>query len=190
MTEDGSRADYGIPGFDPGFDRLAAAPPSSESRSGGPRQREETHLNPVDSTAQTNLMLAREYLDRVFNAHRPELAAEYLTPNVKWHGGTLGTIEGPDNVVALLKGFIGGLPDLNAVEEDAVAERDLVAMRLVINATHGGPLFGVPATGNHVQWTAVDIYRMEDGQIAEEWAADDLTAILHDIGVYSPPWLS
>jgi predicted SnoaL-like aldol condensation-catalyzing enzyme len=41
-----------------------------------------------------------------------------------------------------------------------------------------------------VQWTAVDIYRMEDGKIAEEWAADDLTAILHDMGVYSPPWLS
>jgi hypothetical protein len=24
----------------------------------------------------------------------------------------------------------------------------------------------------------------------EEWAADDPTAILHDVGVYSPPWLS
>ena len=63
-------------------------------------------------------------------------------------------------------------------------------MRFVINATHGGPLFGVPPTGKHVQWTAVDIYRMQDGKIAEEWAADDLTAILHDMGVYSPPWLS
>jgi hypothetical protein len=105
-------------------------------------------LDTVDSTAQTNVALARGYLDRVFNAHRPELAAEYLTPNVKWHGGTLGTIEGPDNVVALLKGFIGGLPDLNAVEEDAVAQRNLAAMCLVINATHAGPslAFRRPAT--------------------------------------------
>jgi predicted ester cyclase len=147
-------------------------------------------LNTSVSVTETNLALAREYLDRVFNAHRPELAAEYFTPKVKWHGGTLGTIEGPDNVVALLQGFIGGLPDLNAVEQDALAQGDLVAMRFVINATHGGPLFGIPATGSHVEWTAVDIYRMEDGKIAEEWAADDLTAILHDIGVYSPPWLS
>ena len=59
-------------------------------------------MNTPVSTTDTNLALAREYLDRVFNAHRPELAAEYFTPNVKWHGGTLGTIEGPDNVVALL----------------------------------------------------------------------------------------
>jgi hypothetical protein len=37
--------------------------------------------------------------------------------------------------------------------------------------------------------TAVDIYRMEDGTIAEEWAADDLTVVLHDMGVYAAPWL-
>ena len=147
-------------------------------------------MSTTDTTTETNLALARVYVDRVFNAHRPELAVEYLTPSVKWHGGTLGTIEGPDDVVALLQSFIGALPDLTAVEQDAFAQGDFVAMRFVIDATHRGPLFGVPATGNHVQWTAVDIYRMHDGKIAEEWAADDLTAILHDIGVYSPPWLS
>jgi limonene-1,2-epoxide hydrolase len=71
------------------------------------------------STTERNLALAREYNDRVFNSHQPELAAEYFTPDVKWHGGSFGTIEGPENVVALLQGFIGGLPDLHAVEEDA-----------------------------------------------------------------------
>ncbi len=25
---------------------------------------------------------------------------------------------------------------------------------------------------------------------SEEWAADDLTAILHDMGLYTPPWQS
>jgi len=147
-------------------------------------------LSPSTSTPETNVALAREYLDRVFNAHQPELAAEYLTPDVKWHGGTLGSLEGRDNVVGLLQGFIGGLPDLDAVEQDTVAQGNLVAMRLVVTATHGGPLFGVPATGKKVQWMAVDIYRMEDGKIAEEWAADDVMAIVHDIGVYSPPWMS
>jgi predicted ester cyclase len=147
-------------------------------------------LSTTQTTPAANLALAREYVDRVFNAHQPELAIEYVTANVKWHGGTLGTIEGPDGIVALLQGFLGALPDLNAAEQDAFAHGEFVAMRFVINATHRGPLFGVPATGNHVKWTAVDIYRMEDGKIAEEWAADDLTAILHDIGVYSPPWMS
>ena len=125
-------------------------------------------MNSTPLTTETNLALGREYIDGVFNAHQPDLAAEYRTPDVKWHGGKLGTIEGPDNIVGLLRGFICGLPDLNAVEQDAIAQGDLVAMRFVIYATHKGPLFGVPPTGNHLQWTTVDIYRMEDGKIAEE----------------------
>ena len=35
----------------------------------------------------------------IFNAHKPELAAEFLAPEAKWHGGTLGTVEGRDNIV-------------------------------------------------------------------------------------------
>jgi hypothetical protein len=26
--------------------------------------------------------------------------------------------------------------------------------------------------------------------IVEEWAGDDITAILHQVGAYTPPWLS
>lgn len=133
----------------------------------------------VTSGTETNGALVREYGDQ------PELAAKYLTSNVRWHGRTLGTIEGRDNVIALSQGFIGGLPDL-----DAVAPDDLVAVRAVINATHRGPLFGIPPAGRHMQWTAIDVYRIEDGKIADESAVDDLAAILHDVEVHSPPWLS
>jgi hypothetical protein len=34
------------------------------------------------------------------------------------------------------------------------------------------------------------VYRLRDGKISEEWAADALTAILHAVGAYTPPWLS
>lgn len=54
-------------------------------------------MNSTPLTTETNLALTREYIDGVFNAHQPDLAAEYRTPDVKWHGGKLGTIEGPDN---------------------------------------------------------------------------------------------
>jgi predicted ester cyclase len=40
-----------------------------------------------------------------------------------------------------------------------------------------------------VQWTAVDVYHLSKGKIIEEWAADDLLAILHDIGFVTPPRL-
>ena len=139
---------------------------------------------------ETNVELVRDYTRQVFNGHNPDLAYQYVAPDVKWHGGTLGTVEGAENLVGLLRGFIGALPDLTAQEQDVVAEGDFVAVRFVVEATHKGELLGITATGNRVRWDAVDIYRLRNGKISEEWAADDLTAILHQVGAYMPPWLS
>ena len=149
-----------------------------------------THTIASETGVASNIDLVREYTRRVFNEHKPELAAEFVTPDVKWHGGTLGSIEGSDNLVALLRGFIGALPDLNAQEQDVIADGDLVAVRFIVEATHKGELLGIPPTGQRVRWDAVDIYRLRDGKISEEWAADDLTAILNQVGAYTPPWLA
>jgi predicted ester cyclase len=142
------------------------------------------------ATVGSNIELVRDYTRRVFNEHNPELAAEFVTPDVKWHGGTLGSIEGSDNLVALLRSFIGALPDLNAQEQDIVADGETVAVRFVVEATHEGELLGIAPTGNRVRWDAVDVYRLRDGKISEEWAADDLTAILAAVGEYKAPWIS
>ena len=93
----------------------------------------------------------------MFNAHNPELAAEYVTPDVKWHGGTLGTVEGVEGLVGLLQGFIGALPDLNPQEQDIVANEDTVVVRFVVEATHQGELLGIAPTGRRVRWDAVDV---------------------------------
>jgi predicted ester cyclase len=143
-----------------------------------------------EEPVRSNIEVVREYTQRVFNEHNPALASEYLAPEVKWHGGTLGTVEGLENVTALLRGFIGALPDLHAAEQDVVAAGDTVAMRLVVEATHEGDLLGIAPTGRRVRWDAVDVYRLADGMIVEEWAADDMTAILYQVGAYTPPWLS
>jgi len=75
------------------------------------------------TTVESNIALVRDYTLRVFNEHNPALAAEFVTPDVKWHGGTLGSIEGSDNLIALLSSFIGALPDLNAQVVVALARR-------------------------------------------------------------------
>jgi predicted ester cyclase len=138
------------------------------------------------SSAEGKVAIAREFVARVFNDHQPELAMEYFTPQMTWHGGSLGTISGAENVTGLLRSFIGALPDLNAVEQDIVASDDLVVMWLAVSATHQGDLLGIPATGKPVRWEAVDIYRVEDdGKISEEWAADDMAAFASQLAALS-----
>ena len=136
-----------------------------------------------------NKKLAREYIEQVFNQHNPAKAADFVTADVVWrHGGGLGDLAGPDNLAGLLGSFIGALPDLYAAEQDIVAENDLVVVRLVITATVKGSLLGAPADGKPVRWNAVDTYWVTDGKISEEWAADDVAAIMAQIGAFNPPW--
>jgi steroid delta-isomerase-like uncharacterized protein len=138
---------------------------------------------------EANKKLVRTYTQTIFNEHHTDRASDFLSRDVKWHGGTLGTAEGVDNVAALVSGFIAALPDLTATEKDIVAEGDTVAVRYVVEATHQGNLLGIPATGRRVRWEAVDVYRVSNGKIVEEWAADDMLAILAGLDVYTPPWL-
>ena len=140
---------------------------------------------------EQRVAVAREFVDVVFNGHQPERAAEYLTLDVVWHGGSLGTITGVENLIGLLTRFLGALPDLRAEEQAVIASDDLVVMRLVVTATHKGDLLGIPATGRSVQWDAVDIYRVtDDGKISEEWAADDMATFASQLGAVSLPWAS
>ena len=105
-----------------------------------------------------------------------------------WHGGLLGTVEGAANVTETLRGFFAALPDLHAREQD-ITRGDKVAVRYTVEATHEGNLLGIGPTGRRVRWDAVDIYRFSDGMIIEEWVADDIAAIMYQVGAFAPPWL-
>jgi steroid delta-isomerase-like uncharacterized protein len=141
------------------------------------------------SNLEQNKQIVRAFSDAAFNPHRADKAADYMTPDIKWHGGTLGTVQGRDNFAGLIGAIVAALPDLRNVEQDIIAERDIVSVRATVEGTHKGDLLGIPASGRHVQWDAVDVYRVADGRIAEEWAADDLLAFVYGVGAYTPPWL-
>jgi predicted ester cyclase len=140
-------------------------------------------------TTEQRVAVARDFVARVFNGQDAELARDFFTPDIAWHGGTLGTVTGVDTIVPILGGFIGALSDINADVQDVVASNDLVAVRLVVKARHTGNLLGIPATGSPVQWDAVDIYRINDaGRISEQWAFEDLAAVLSQVGGVKLPW--
>jgi steroid delta-isomerase-like uncharacterized protein len=141
------------------------------------------------TTIEPRVAVARDFVARVFNGHDAERARDFFTDDIAWHGGTLGTVTGKDKIVPILGGFIGALSDINAQVQDVIASNDLVALRLVVKARHTGNLLGIPATGGPVQWDAVDIYRINDaGKISEQWAFEDLAAILSQVGGVKLPW--
>jgi predicted ester cyclase len=73
--------------------------------------------------------------------------------------------------------------------QDIFGEGNEVVVRLVVSGTQTGDLLGISASGRAVSWEAVDVYQLKNGKIRQEWAAEDLTAILNDTGTYKAPWI-
>ncbi|KAF9932091.1 hypothetical protein BGZ67_004902 [Mortierella alpina] len=81
--------------------------------------------------------------------------------------------------------LLASVPDVKVHVEDAVSENDKVAVRVRIQGTHLGEFLGCPPTGKKIDYLSHEIYRFEDGKIAEEWICSDSVTMLRQIGALS-----
>lgn len=73
-------------------------------------------------------------------------------------------------------------PDLVYSINDIIAEEDKVVMSLTNTATHKGTFQGIPPTGKRVSFNAVDIFRVVDGKITDEWSFPDQLGLMQQLG--------
>jgi predicted ester cyclase len=64
-----------------------------------------------------------------------------------------------------------------------IAEGDKVVQRWTFRGTHQGEFMGIPATGVQVILSAIEIFRLADGKIAEQWVEADNLGSLQQLGV-------
>jgi predicted ester cyclase len=138
---------------------------------------------------RANERVVEAFLQNVVNEHDGAAAAGYMNPGMQWSGGTVGTITGRADVAGLFAGVVAAFPDAHITIDDIFGQGDQVVVRVVVSGTQQGPILGIPASGRHVQWDGVDVYRLSHGKISNIWAGDDWTAILNDTGTYKAPWI-
>ncbi|MFI9781711.1 ester cyclase [Streptomyces sp. NPDC051956] len=167
----------------------ANAQPSTHHGAGRTAAVAPFHGNGESARVAANKRVVRAFVQDVLNNHHGDHAARYLTSDIQWHGGSVGTVPGRDNVAGLMSSVTTSIPDIHAAEQDIFGQGDKVVVRLVVTGTQKGPLLGIPASGRPVRWDAVDVYQLRNGKISNEWAAEDFTAFLNDTGTYKAPWI-
>ena len=160
-----------------------AAAGSTANAQGASRQDGE----PANVAANKKLVLA--FLEDVLVNHHGDHAASYFTPDAQFHAGTVGTITGNTNIGGVLNSVVTAVPDLHPALQDIFGQGNEIVVRLVVTGTQTGDLLGIPASGRPLRWDAVDVYQLKGGKISQEWAAEDLTAILNDTGTFKAPWI-
>jgi steroid delta-isomerase-like uncharacterized protein len=81
-------------------------------------------------------------------------------------------------------------PDLQVTNDDVIVCGEKATVRSTIRGTHQGELFGIPATDKPVEFMAIDIHRIENGQIAETWHIEDFLSVLFQLGASIQPGMA
>jgi len=74
-----------------------------------------------------------------------------------------------------------GFRGYEVIDNQIVAEGDLVAVRCTFRGVHTGEFAGIPATGKRVSSDFMIFYRVSDGVIVEHWIQMDLKGIVDQL---------
>src|SRR5215467_11913339 len=132
---------------------------------------------------EDNKAIVRRYLEEVWNHGHLAAIDELVAPTFVLHDNPYAEDRpGPAGVRQIYAEQIAGFPDQHYVIEDIFAEGDRVAVRATFRFTHGVALAGAPPTGKRVAVRDINLYRVVDGKIVEQWWAYDVAGLLQQLG--------
>ena len=107
---------------------------------------------------------------------------EMMAPDFVDHDGP-DPNNGRKSLREVVPTLMKALPDFRIKVELLVGEGDYVVARWRGTATHTGEIVGIHTTGKRISWTENEIYRFNEGRIAESWGEGTFVAALAEIGL-------
>ena len=132
-------------------------------------------------STEANKDIIRRWVE-VWNSKNVAAVADLVTADYVRHDPNLPEIRGIPAEQQLVSMFLRAFPDLHFTIDDMLAEGDKVMLRVTGRGTHQGELLGVPPTDQHVTFSAMLVYRLAGGKIAEQWALMDTLGLLQQLG--------
>jgi steroid delta-isomerase-like uncharacterized protein len=137
-------------------------------------------------STEANKILARRVFEEVLNERNLNLLDELATPDYIEHSPLPGQgtgIEGiRDRYTTVFNAF-----DFQFAIDDVIAEGDKVVLRWTQTGTHIGPILGMPRTGRSFRTTGIEIWRVENGKLAEHWDVVDIFGQFMQLGLLPEP---
>jgi steroid delta-isomerase-like uncharacterized protein len=132
---------------------------------------------------EENKALIRRFYEEVFNNKNPVALDDFYAPDHLDHTLPPGLPVGPEGTRQAIAMMLEGFPDLQVTIEDMIAEGDKVVTRFTTHGTQRGQLGGIPPTGKQVAVSTIEITRIADGKIVEDWGLDDRMGMLQQLGL-------
>jgi steroid delta-isomerase-like uncharacterized protein len=132
---------------------------------------------------EENEALVRRWFEEFCNERKRDLAEELMTEDHEYHDPQVPTGTGPQAMAEAIAVYQEGVDGHWDVEEMRAAGEDRVVARWTGTGTHNADVMGIPPTGRSVSVSAVHLFRIEGGNIAEQWVVWDTLGFMQQIGV-------
>jgi predicted ester cyclase len=123
------------------------------------------HRNPKSEARYAEAALARNFFDRTLPPGRPQ---------------------GVNGVLEASKNFRAAIPDLRAEIEELLVVNDRAVVRYTFMGHFTGTFKDAKGDGREISFRAVDIYRVQNGQISDNWHLEDNLSLTQQLGVVKP----
>ena len=132
--------------------------------------------------AENKALIARFY-EEVWAKGELAVADEVFAPDYVRHDlRATDALPGPEGQKKVAADFRSAFPDLRFEIDLIVAEGEYVVGRWTASGTHLGPWGNVQPTGRSITFSGVNIFRFEEGKVAEIWNHRDDLGLLQQVG--------
>ena len=120
--------------------------------------------------------IARRFVEEIFNARKTELAKNFVTPDIIYHG--MGEeVRSLEEFKQWVAEDLSAFPDMKVTILDEFGEQNKIAIRWTLKATHEKDFADFPATHKKFEAQGVEILHFEGDKIKEAWTFSDLSVL-------------
>ncbi len=119
-------------------------------------------------SVEANKAIIRRLVEEVLNQGKLDVIDELFAPTFV-DRSTEEQVPGPEGVRQFVSAVRAGFPDLLVSVDDLIAKGDKVVIRTTWQGTHQGLYEGKTPTGRRARRAMIQIFRLADERIVEEW---------------------
>ena len=139
-------------------------------------------------TLEENKSLAFRFWEEIWNQGNLDAADQIVSSDFLLYLPTNPEpLHGPEGLKQWATVVGTAFPDKHFSIEDVIAEGNSVVTRWLLRGTHNGDFMAIPPTGKQVTMSGISIFRIADGKIVEDRAAEDTLNLLQQVGAIPEP---
>jgi predicted ester cyclase len=138
-----------------------------------------------EQAAQPVILAARRYA-AFWNTGEARYAEAALAQNFVDRTLPSARPQGFKGVLEASKNFRAAIPDLRAKIEELLVVEDRAVVRYIFTEHFTGTFKNLKGNGGEISFRAVDIYRVQNGRISDNWHLEDNLSLMQQLGPVKP----